>query len=821
MKALVLFSVLACPALAATQESCALADPHLQQAMVWLASAPPGKQVYAIFRKQVTLAEIPVRANCHIFADSRYILWVNGHYIERGPGRFDPQAPEYDTVDLKPWLQTGANQLAVLVHHYHDGKASADWSSVNGRIMRHEPGLAVCLDLESRDGKLEQVRTDGTWRGSTQTRFLPSEYSWTSIPDRIDARRDPGDWTAVELDDSKWELAAPVDGQHWGLLRPRSRPRLRETEAGPLVLVERSPAPSGSVPQAPVALAQRLPATLQAGEQWIIDAGSFVQGYTELEFEATGGSELELEYAQNYRDSGRKLTNSHGQLNRYTARAGKQSYLSGDTYGFKYLALRLKSGQVQLMRVRVVNRVYPFMQAGSFHSSDPGLNQLWTNCVRTIQICSEDAYVDCASRERVEWMADGYVVAYRTTRVALAGPDAHGHPLYGDPRLLRSLLRHIGQSRQPDGRLKAHHPSDRWDIHGYIEDYACLWVQGIREYFDHTGDLDLVKEQWPALAAQLKWFLDHRRPSGLVLGREFVYFGNPLVYKVCEGTTLNAFLHGALRDAAVLARVLGKTEAGELYARSADQLREAMNRVLWEPVQGTYRGAILDGQGTSPTAHAAVMALHFGVVPSDRQAAVHRWLLANHSKEDWAPYTYQFLLEEIFRQDTSATDREALNVIRKNWSTMLQGETGTVWEGFGFGAGEYCHEAGAVPASLLSTYVLGVRLEIPLTKRRLLVEPHLADLSEASGVVVTEHGLVDISWRRPVGNVLDFRVAIPEGVTAAVRLPAPTGPAMVEVDGQVLVKAGERQSTKISMAGGYWETEIGPGIHAGRISGLP
>ena len=61
----------------------------LGDSMVWLDSAPEGKQVYAVFRKEIRLAQSPKVAILHLFADSRYILWINGQYVERGPCRFD------------------------------------------------------------------------------------------------------------------------------------------------------------------------------------------------------------------------------------------------------------------------------------------------------------------------------------------------------------------------------------------------------------------------------------------------------------------------------------------------------------------------------------------------------------------------------------------------------------------------------------------------------------------------------------------------------------------------------------------------------------
>jgi len=96
------------------------ADPvgeSLQNSVIWiprLAQETPRPTCVA-FRKQFTLAEEPARAQLHVFADSRYLLWVNGQYVLWGPSRFHPKRPEYDTVDVTKFLRRGSNCLAVLV----------------------------------------------------------------------------------------------------------------------------------------------------------------------------------------------------------------------------------------------------------------------------------------------------------------------------------------------------------------------------------------------------------------------------------------------------------------------------------------------------------------------------------------------------------------------------------------------------------------------------------------------------------------------------------------------------------------------------------
>jgi autotransporter-associated beta strand protein len=191
----------------------------LQSSMIWSPAAPVGTQAYVAFRKEFNLAEVPGGpALLHLFADSRYLLWVNGSQILRGPSRFNPKGPEYDSLDIKPYLQTGANSLVVLVHHYA--------GATSGRIMSHAPGLTALLEA----GGEEILRSDTSWKSSNSTEYRPSPDAWSSIPDVIDARLSPGAWTATDFDDSAWTAAAPTDGNTWGALQTRHTPLPVEIE---------------------------------------------------------------------------------------------------------------------------------------------------------------------------------------------------------------------------------------------------------------------------------------------------------------------------------------------------------------------------------------------------------------------------------------------------------------------------------------------------------------------------------------------------------------------------------------------------------------
>ncbi len=719
--------------------------------MIWTQEQSPDEKRahYVAFRRTFTLIDQPSRAVLDVFADSRCVLWVNGQYVARGPARFDPAGPEFDRHEVAHLLQRGRNAIAVLV------LAGAS----NGKTMRHAPGLSVQLQAVTADSSTSIVETDLEWRWSADTCYRPPAVKWGFICDDIDGRRGALEWVHPSFDDANWGAVREVDVGQWGKLTHRHVPLLSETELSPL--------PMNSEP---------LPRTLTERQELVLDIGRMAQGYEVVEVDAELDTELTVEHAQRFVDG--QVRESYGAITRYVARAGVQQFMPIDSYGCRYLKVRVEKGRAELRKVRFIERQYPFEHVGRFECSDPFLNDLWKRSVHTLQQTSDDAFMDCGLRERAEWIGDAVVVQYPVSRVAFAGPE---RPFKSDPRLIESAIRRVALSRQPDGRVKAHHPSDRWDIHGYIEDYSCLWVQSLREVYERTNDTTLVEEVWPAVTAQLDLLLSTRTGRGLIHGREFVIFDNPLKYKVCEGATLNAMVYRALLDAAVLADAIKDKAVAARYQAAAVALRAAFNEHLWDAASGTYAGGIVDGQRHVPTAHAALLALNRGVVPDDRVKPVRAWLMDHFDKRDGIrfPYTYFWLFEELYRTDTDDADRLVLSEMRTRWANMMsRTDTGTLIESFG--GGEACHNFGAVPAYFLSSYVLGVTSNGPAGSREISVEPRLGDLSFARGAVVTELGVVEIGWeiersrlsidlRLPV-DVKHVTLRVPAELTADLRI---------------------------------------------------
>lgn len=732
----------------------------LQGAFVWANLSPEKAEKTGLalgFRKTFELRDKPSSALLHLFADARYILWVNGIYVDRGPARFQPNGPEYDTIDIARFLKPGRNAVALLVAGNLSG----------GKVMRHRPGLSASLQVDGR----QLWRTDETWKWTDRTRFCVIKASWPNLWDaEVDARVEEGDWTAADHDDSAWRTAVPVSGSDWGPLTARRIPMLRE-----------APVPVH------LAVGKTLPVTLKAGEGLKFTTDRIVQVYPLIEFDAEEGSEL--------------LLQPFGL--RYTAKAGHQSHFTIDTRGIVNGEITVAKGQATITGLKLIERLYPFERLASFESDDEFLNRLWRMCARSCEVLSEDSYVDCADRERVEWM-DDTPPGYDITRTAMAGPAGpDGKKVYGDPRLLGELVRRTALTLQPEGWVKAHTCSDRYDVHAKMEDRACDWVEGIRLYYEATGDAALVREVWPAVVAQMEYFLTRRTDKGLVSARDWVVWGNPLGYTSGQTTTLNAFVFKALVDTAYLAGVIGGTDDQARFLKAAGEIAAAVNTTLWDAASNCYYSGYFStaelaesakakhkvpfkvGEGlTPPTLHGNLFALDRGIVPPERQGPVIESILRmtpdpQHAKG--ANMIYYYLFKKLYGLDRPEWDARILEYFHTAWKKMLSSPWECSWESFD--GGSKAHIYGMYPGYFLSAYVLGVRRDAPVFEKQLLVEPHLGSLRRARGTVVTEFGPVEVSWSREQDR-LHGEVTVPDGPATTLALPFKPDSESILIDGR-------------------------------------
>ena len=244
----------------------------------WIGSDHPFDlaECYLNFRADLVLDRAPRRALFTLTADSRYLLWVNGAFVARGPARCWPWAQAMDELDIAPHLRAGANALAVQVygpgysHFAYLHRATMGWLgwvSVDGAAaLLSDQGWRVRRDT-SWEAQVARVSIYGA---GVERRDMAQDGAWQTAP--------PLGWASPRI-------VAPPQSPIWSGLHPRKVPLLTETE---LPLTEpwqtrlgRIDAPALADPHQDLRRAftacppAPLPAQLSAGDTaiWIFDLG--------------------------------------------------------------------------------------------------------------------------------------------------------------------------------------------------------------------------------------------------------------------------------------------------------------------------------------------------------------------------------------------------------------------------------------------------------------------------------------------------------------------------------------------------------------------
>jgi hypothetical protein len=434
------------------------------------------------------------------------------------------------------------------------------------------------------------------------------------------------------------------------------------------------------------------------------------------------------------------------------------------------------------------------------------------------QVASLNASVclDGAKRDRLVWAGD----FYHTVRV-LALSSARWDYILGSVEYVLSYQLDSGPYAGflPISANFGSRPQCKESNPGIYEglvDYQDLFLTSIGEYFRYTGNADALRPHWgqiKKLATARLAFIDPI--SGLVAGSPQV--ASPFSFLgPANGTATTGLFAYMLNKIAPLAHALGDEEASTLYAQVASQLREALDRELWNAELGTYAlstaspgnfsltgiaWAILSGAANKTQAESSIAKLE-----DLRFAVGYKTVSSDTETDDYqlAPNPSGFLLEALFmsRRDFSANSTPAItHLLEDLWGSMVKNDeyySGASWEyvkpdgspGIDLFT-SLAHPWGAAPTYVLPEYLLGVAPTSPGYKTA-VITPLIGylNLPQVSGRVPTPHGPIKVAWIVD-DNSVELTLIVPTGVTATLQLPSGTtvsghGPH----DGQVEVSCG-------------------------------
>lgn len=741
---------------------------------------------FVLFRRTFDVTEVPSSVELRVTADSRYVLYVNGDEVSRGPVRSNPRRLRYDVVDIAPSLREGANVLAAVARFY--GRPVPWWIPAPTTFTLG----AGCFLAEASIGE-DVIATDRSWR-------VLDGHAWEQIPanvgvtsallESLDARELPVGWTEAHFDDHDWseatELAAMYVGatgrneppsDPYGPLLRRPIPKLTANRRDARVISVRS-GPGAATAVDPVLqvsndevwVATEQPAaepvTIPSTEDVTLvtfDFGGIVAGTAVLEVDAAPGSRIDASMAESLHDDGRLRRLGQYSGFRYVARGADDAFETFDPLGARFvkLAVRNPTGPVRIRTVAVNERLYPRGDGPSFQCSDDVLNRVYEVGLRTVDLNAQDAYLDCPTREQRAWTGDA--VVHQQVHLA-TNPDwrlARWHP-------------QLAASPRPDGMLPMVAAGDMEHADSaFIPDWALHWVRSVYNLYRYTGDRELVSSLLPVAERLLRWFEPFLGDDGLlheVTGWNLIDWAS--VYTSGCSAATNALWARALYDVTAMADWLGDDRCAS-WARERWAGVAGAFDVFWDADRCVFVDHVVDGEGRPETSqHVGAAAMCAGLVSRERIPAVvdmlidrtrhirHSWFMQAMAAEDaraglyivrgypppeWDTQTQIVAAEPFFRyvvHDALAVAGRADLVADacRDWKIFLDaGETTwpETWHG-----GTHCHGWCSTPTRDLVVYTLGITPAEPGFARA--VAPRLGDLTWAKGAAPTPCGLLSV-----------------------------------------------------------------------------
>ncbi len=767
--------------------------------------ASPSHYQVRRFRRSWPLATVEsAPATIHVSADSRYILWCNGHRVGRGPAKGDIHHHFYDTYDLSPWLVVGENVLAALVwdmsrvaHRPTDlGAPCSVMTYAGGWLVEGAvptvagdevldtgaPGWAVAVDHAHR-WQNEDTRFEG-YHGYFEHRIDEPNFEA---------------WLQADFDDADWAEART--------LFKAERREERRDPASPYGLVERiippleegdvQPFADGFQPggDAPPATWSEL---IQSGEgtvvfppntkiELILDTGVITSGYPVLTTQGGAGAMVRLTYAEalrlpwdtpgakmlgeqqslenlasHFADEGTGWTFDRrglitGWSDRWEPAGGRSSFEPLHWRAFRYVGVRIETGAEPLTLIGLGYKfsAYPYVIQARFACSDARWEKIYAAGLRTMRLCSHETFEDCPHYEQMQYAGDTMITSHL------------GMLASGDYRLSRQALLQFDWSRGPEGLTQSRFPSRLLQV---IPSWSLHWITAVRDYGLCSGDLATVRELEPGMRAVIDWFRRYRDDSGLPAKLPYwnitdwcPWWPRGVVPGAAEGPTciISAQWIQGLEELAEMSRWLGLAAEAERLTAEAAIARQTLHDLFWSEAEGLYFDR---PGGPEVSEYGNGWAVRCG---AGDESSRQRLLARFPRDEKLAPGSFF-----AWHTTWAAMDRmgiyDQMPEFLGPWHESIDFGLDTFVEENSYWR-SLCHAWSAHPVLEFYQKILGIKATAP-GFAAVRIQPHSCGLAWAKGSVCTPRGLIEVAWQnQPSGMVLTVKA--PAGVATEVILP--------------------------------------------------
>ena len=764
----------------------------------WITLPDAGDPPYVLgFRLIVDLSE-DTAIRCHVTADERYELFLNGEHVACGPERGSAEAWYYETIDLP--LKAGRQVLFARVWALGSKAPAAQCTIRPGFLLGVAQASDGGADARWSTGLApwEVKRLGGyEWldRPETDPRSFVGQKIWLDgrhYPWGIEKGEGEG-WTKAVVN-SQASTAHPTDLFPIRLLVPGTLPPMlrRPVPAGKVRFVENASQitdfrkhavrQQNHLPEIAVQLQALLEgrATLHLAPHTryraIIDLQNYFCAYPHLLVSMGKDARITLAWAEAlYAPSERKDIRGvkdnrneiegrifHGPIDTFIFDGqADRSYTTLWWEAGRYLELVIETKDEELVvqQIGLTETRYPLEAESTFSASDERLPQVAPILLRSLQMNAHETFMDCPYFEQLNYTGDTLIdclVVYTITR---------------DVRLARKSLQLFHDSRIPQGLTQSRFPSR---IRQFIPPFSLLWVSMLRNHAWWRGEPEFICSLLPGARAILDAHLLHLNEQGLLKnlrGWNFLDWVPEWNSGVPpngdqEGISgpLNWLFVYALQAAAELEQFAGEPELAARYSRLAQTLARAAETAFWNPERGLFAD---DLENRHNSEHSQCLALLGGRASEAKATRAAEGLLTAPDLQRCTIYFSHYLFE-TFRQRNFP---EPLFQRLQDWLTLPAQGFKTTPEAPEPSRSD-CHAWGSHPLFHYYATILGIR-PASMGFAQVEIRPQLGPLQTAQGRMVHPQGWIEVDLRR-TGDRLEGTITLPTGITGTFHGPHST-----------------------------------------------
>jgi alpha-L-rhamnosidase len=769
---------------------------------IWPEAMERQLNIFTGFRAEFKVADDPMqmpesKVVLRIAASSFYRVYLNGHFVARGPARGPHGFYRVDEWELEKNLIPGNNLLAVEVAGFNANGYGvlAQPSFLQAEISMGNKILAATGEKNGAGFSaniltehVQKVQRYSFQRAFTEVYRMQPDY---------DAWRKPGfqgnsteikcsvqegkKFIARRVPYPEFRLCRPVWDVCRGTVKTGIKPDslwkdralvnvgpaflgFKEQDLETIPSLELQTIANDRVIPADKPFDNSQPLKFHAKTFQILDLGTNFTGFAGARITATKNTRLFVTFDE-------ELTRGDVNFRRlrtvnaisYELQPGRYELESFEPYTMRFLKFTVLEGECEIDNVYLREYVNPEADKAFFMCSDQQLNKVFEAGRETFRQNATDLFMDCPSRERAGWLCDSYFTA--RAALDLCGNTSVEYNFFENFQLPESFD-HI-----PDGMLPMCYPSDHYRG-TFLPTWAIWFVIQLEEYLARSDDRVTVEALRERVIKLFDFFAPYRNSDGLLekldgwvilewsAMNDFVNDVNypiNMLYAMALDAAAKMYDLPSLSDDAEKIRQVIRDQSfdGEFFVDNAvrkdGKLTPARNRT-----ETCQYYAFLSGTATA-TSH-----------PQLREKLINEFGPGRAEAERYpgihpiTPFIGYLLRLEVLGHWNLGP--QAAKEIRAYYLPMAE-RNGTLWEmdyptssrNHGFQS-HICHN--------LFRDILGLELANPMGREVVLrFGDHELDWCE--GRIPVPEGIISLKWWRDSGKI-KYRLNMPPGYTARI-----------------------------------------------------